>query len=48
MIAKLDETAESSRTLWPAAERKLSDVQKAVIDAIGNMEDTLNKELEAR
>ena len=48
MIEKLDEIDRSSRTLWPAAERKLGDVQKAVRDAIEEMEQTLQKELEAR
>ena len=48
MIDKLDTFGQASRTLWPAAERKLGDVQDAVRDAIREMEDTLQKELEAR
>lgn len=48
MIAKLNENGRASRTLWPAAEKKLGEVQDAVRDAIAAMEDTLNKELEAR
>jgi hypothetical protein len=48
MIDKLDTFGQASRTLWPAAERKLGDVQDAVRDAIADMEDTLQKELEAR
>lgn len=48
MIDKLDTFGRASRTLWPAAERKLGDVQQAVRDAIEEMEQTLQKELEAR
>jgi len=48
MIAKLDQHGKASRTLWPAAEKKLPEVQDAVREAIAAMEDTLNKELEAR
>jgi hypothetical protein len=45
MIRKLDETRTASRSLWPAAERRLGDVQEAVKDAISDMEDTLNREM---
>lgn len=48
MIAKLNQSGRASRTLWPAAERRLGEVQDAVRDAIADMEDTLQKELEAR
>lgn len=48
MIAKLDENGKASRTLWPAAEKKLPEVQDAVREAIAAMEETLNKELEVR
>ena len=48
MIAKLDEHGKASRTLWPAAEKKLPEVQDAVREAIAAMEDTLQRELEAR
>ena len=48
MIAELNTIDKASRTLWPAAERKLSDVQQAVRDAIDDMEQTLQKELENR
>ena len=45
MIRKLDETRTSSRSLWPAAERRLGEVQDAVRDAIEDMERTINEEL---
>lgn len=45
MIRKLNEFDEPSRTLWPAAERKLGDVQNAVREAIEDMERTINEEL---
>jgi len=45
MIRKLDETRTASRSLWPAAEKRLGDVQEAVKDAIDDMERTLNEEL---
>lgn len=48
MIKKLNSFAESSRTLWPAAEKELSNVQQAVKDAIQALEDELNAELERR
>ena len=48
MIRKLDENGRASRTLWPAAEKKLPEVQDAVRDAIAEMEETIQKELEAR
>ena len=48
MIRKLNEFGNASRTLWPAADKRLGDVQDAVRDAIAEMEETLNKELEVR
>ena len=48
MITKLNEQGRASRTLWPAAEKKLPEVQDAVRDAIAEMEDSIQKELEAR
>ena len=45
MIRKLDETRTASRSLWPAAERRLGEVQDAVRDAIEDMERTINEEL---
>lgn len=45
MIAKLNESATSSRTLWPAAEKRLKDVQGAVRDAISDMERHIEQEL---
>lgn len=48
MITKLNEQGRASRTLWPAAEKKLPEVQDAVREAIAEMEDTIQKELEAR
>lgn len=46
MIRKLDQNGTASRTLWPAAEKRLGEVQDAVRDAIKDVESTLNKELE--
>ena len=48
MIAKLNQNGQASRTLWPAAERKLGEVQDAVREAIADVEKTLNDELGAR
>ena len=45
MIRKLDETRTASRSLWPAAERRLGEVQDAVREAIEDMERTINEEL---
>ena len=45
MIRKLDESRTASRTLWPAAEKRLGDVQDAVIAAIADVEDTINREM---
>jgi hypothetical protein len=45
MVAKLNESATSSRTLWPAAEKRLKDVQGAVRDAIADMERHIEEEL---
>lgn len=45
MIRKLDETRTPSRSLWPAAERRLGEVQDAVREAIEDMERTINEEL---
>ena len=45
MIQKLNQIDEPSRTLWPAAERRLGEVQDAVRDAIEDMERTINEEL---
>lgn len=45
MIRKLDESRTASRTLWPAAEKRLGDVQDAVKDAIADVEDTINREM---
>ena len=45
MIRKLDESRTASRTLWPAAEKRLGDVQDAVIAAITDVEDTINREM---
>lgn len=48
MIDKLDQFGTASRTLWPAAEKQLANVQDEVRKAIADMEDTLNAELGAR
>ena len=45
MIEKLDEQGTASRTLWPAAEKRLGDVQDAVKDAIKDMENYIQKGL---
>jgi hypothetical protein len=45
MIEKLDQFGTASRGLWPAAERKLGEVQDAVREAIEDMERTINEEL---
>ena len=45
MIRKLDESRTASRTLWPAAEKRLGDVQDAVKAAIADVEDTINMEM---
>jgi len=45
MIRKLDESRTASRTLWPAAEKRLGDVQDAVKDAIKDMERHIEQEL---
>jgi hypothetical protein len=46
MIRKLNESGTASRTMWPAAERRLGEVQDAVRVAIADMESTLQKELD--
>ena len=45
MIEKLDQFGTASRGLWPAAERKLGEVQDAVREAIEDMERTINQEM---
>jgi hypothetical protein len=45
MIEKLNEQGTASRTLWPAAEKRLGDVQDAVIAAIADVENTINREM---
>ncbi len=45
MIEKLNKSGTASRTLWPAAEKRLGDVQDAVKDAIKDMEDTIERGL---
>lgn len=43
MIEKLNEQGTASRTLWPAAEKRLGEVQDAVKDAIKDMENYIQK-----
>jgi len=45
MIEKLNEQGTASRTLWPAAEKRLGEVQDAVKDAIKDMENYIEKGL---
>jgi hypothetical protein len=48
MIAKLNESGTASRTLWPAVERGMPAVEAALLEAIGRMSDTIEKEIMKR
>jgi hypothetical protein len=44
-IRGLNRNGVASRTMWPAAERHMTDVHRAVEDAINDMSDKINEEL---
>jgi len=48
MIGKLDTFASPSRTLWPTVERGMPAVEAALLEAIGRMSDTIEKEIMKR
>ena len=45
MVAKLDEVRRASRSMWPAAEREMPTVTKALEDVIATVSKRINEEL---
>jgi hypothetical protein len=45
MVAKLNESAQPSRGMWPAVERNMPAVTAALEDVVGKVSDRINREL---
>ncbi len=45
MVDKLDQTAQPSRSMWPAAERNMPVVTAALEDVVGKVSNRINEEL---